>query len=183
MDKPADLILVGQIGQPFGVKGWLHVQSYSTQVDTLLNAGLWWLTHDEQKWYCVNVKAVKMHGSHIVAQLAQIEDRDQADLWCHAKVGVPRSNFPQAKQGEYYWVDLIGLSVENTDGKRIGVVTGLLDNGAHTILQIDRPTPAVGHSKMANRKDQPRHDLIPFVARYIVHVDLAIKKIVVDWAE
>jgi 16S rRNA processing protein RimM len=85
-----------------------------------------------------------------------------------ARIFVPRSSFPSAASDEFYWVDLIGLQVVNREGRPLGEVLGLIDNGAHSVLRV--APPAAGAER-----------LIPFVAAYIDRVDLAARRIEVDW--
>jgi hypothetical protein len=55
--------------------------------------------------------------------------------------GPARADFPAAEEGEFYWVDLIGCAVVNEQGEALGEVTGLIDNGAHQILQVAYELP------------------------------------------
>jgi 16S rRNA processing protein RimM len=57
--------------------------------------------------------------------------------------------------------------VVNRQGERLGVVADLLDTGAHSVLRVQ---PAVGDER-----------LIPFVAAYVDDVNLAERRITVDW--
>jgi len=88
-------------------------------------------------------------------------------------VFVPRASFPTADPDEYYWVDLIGLAVVNLQGEALGTVTGLLDTGPHSVLRI---TP-----EGADPSDEAAERLVPFVAAYVVDVEMDQRRIVVDW--
>jgi len=99
---------------------------------------------------------------------------------------VSRASFPAATEGEYYWVDLIGLSVVNREGVVLGEVVGLMETGAHDVLRIRPPalTPegaAVAPAKGARKNADPGELLIPFVAAYVDGVDMAARRITVDW--
>ena len=86
------------------------------------------------------------------------------------------SSFPTAGDDEYYWVDLIGAEVINRQGETLGRVSTLIDTGAHSVLCVRRPEagPEV--------PDTQAERLIPFVAAYVDTVDLAARRIQVDWA-
>jgi 16S rRNA processing protein RimM len=73
-------------------------------------------------------------------------------------------------EDEYYWVDLIGLNVVNREGIALGVVRELLATGLQTVLVL---------SFQHEGKSMER--MIPFVAVYIDRVDLATRRIAVDW--
>jgi len=86
---------------------------------------------------------------------------------------VSRASFPSADADEYYWVDLIGLTVVNLQGETLGTVSGLLDTGPHSVLRI---APELGEAN-----DEADERLVPFVAAYVTDVNLAERRITVDW--
>ena len=100
--------------------------------------------------------------------LVYLADRDAAQALRGGRLFIARSSFPTAGSDEFYWVDLIGAQVFNRDGVLLGEVAGLIDNGAHSVLQV-RAEPTAAER------------LIPFVAAYVDRVDLAARRIEVDW--
>ena len=87
-----------------------------------------------------------------------------------ARVFVGRSSFPTAEKDEYYWVDLIGLTVVNREGIVLGKVDELLSTGPQTVMVI---------SYFQEGKTLER--MIPFVAVFVDDVDLSARQIRVDW--
>jgi 16S rRNA processing protein RimM len=84
------------------------------------------------------------------------------------------SSFPGTEdKDEFYWIDLIGLSVVSRDGLELGQVLDLIDTGPHCVLRIAPPGVA---------KPTPSQEvLIPFLSQYGCDVDLAARRITVDW--
>ena len=109
----------------------------------------------------------------MVAQAQDISDRNAAEALRGARVFVSRASFPSADPDEYYWVDLIGLSVINREGESLGTVSGLLDTGPHSVLRIAPPN--------ARADVEAAERLVPFVAAYVLDVNLAERRITVDW--
>jgi 16S rRNA processing protein RimM len=105
-----------------------------------------------------------------VATSPAVPDRNAAEALRGARIFIAREHFPKADDGEYYWVDLIGLQVRNREGVELGVVKDLLATGPQTTLVL-------GYEE--NGKEQER--MIPFVDAYIDHVDLPGKCITADW--
>jgi 16S rRNA processing protein RimM len=120
----------------------------------------------------------KQHGGDVVARLMGVADRNAAEALKGATVKISRSHFPALDDDEFYWVDLIGLEVENLQGERLGVVQDLMDNGAHPILRVQVPQDAGAGEQL---KDAPQEQLIPFVDAFVKNVDRQGKKITVDW--
>lgn len=183
--QPSDLVELGRIGEPYGVKGWINVHPHSGDNTALKQSKTWHLKRPEPlrvagafssapagdssgAAIAVGIVAARMHSGRLVAQLAGIDDRSQAELLKGAPVWVSRSSFPPLKKGEFYWVDLLGLRVLNREGVMLGLVTEVTDHGAHPILCLD-----------AGEGLEER--LIPFVPAYVDSVDLAERVISVDW--
>jgi 16S rRNA processing protein RimM len=156
---------MGRIAAPYGVQGWVKVTPHTQARGTLTEYPRWWLGRNGE-WNEVTVVESKVHGASIVAQIEGYSDRDQAAKLRGSEVGVPRNALPAARPNEYYWADLIGLDVVNAEGTALGAVTSLFSNGAHDVMRV-------GEGKSER--------LIPFVETVIRKVDLAQRRIEVDW--
>jgi 16S rRNA processing protein RimM len=121
----------------------------------------------------LNIKEVKDHSNTVVACAHDLNDRNAAEALRGARIFVPRSSFPTAGDGEYYWVDLIGLQVLNREGVDLGQVRDLMSTGPQTVLVIEAAPEAEG--------GKPVERMIPFVAAFVDGVDLPGKRITVDW--
>lgn len=172
MSIPDDLVLVGHISGAYGIHGWVRIRPYSDDADALLHAKTWWL--DKPALRDVDVMQAKGHGEDVVAQLMGVADRNAAEALRGTTVQVRRSHFPALDKDEFYWIDLIGLQVQNLEGDPLGSVADLMDNGAHPILRVQAAAGADGGEK-------PKEWLIPFVDQFVKTVDQAEKRIVVDW--
>lgn len=171
MVVPDDLVLVGHVTGAYGIHGWIRIKPYSADADALLHAKTWWL--DKPSLRDVDMMQAKVHGEDVVAQLMGVADRNAAEALKGATVQVRRSHFPPLADGEFYWLDLMGLAVENLQGEYLGTVNDLMDNGAHPILRVVAPA--------ASGADKPKEWLIPFVDQFVKTVDQEAKKITVDW--
>lgn len=164
------MIVLGRIVAPFGIKGWVRVAPYGDDPERWGEMPQWWLCRDDaaadDAWQAMDVVECKLHGSGVIAALEQLPDRNAAEAVKGWFVGAPREALPEPDEEEYYWADLVGLSVCNRDGEALGEVAGLMSTGAHDVLRV---------------VDGDTERLIPFVAAYALEVDLAARRIVVDW--
>lgn len=176
VDLPADAIEVGRIADAWGVKGWFKVIPHSASPEALFSSRRWYLQSAEKggKVFAgtalMRIREAKEHSDAIVAAAHDIDDRGVAESLRGARIFVPRSSFPTAAEGEYYWVDLIGLDAVNREGVALGRVTDLMATGPQTVLVLEY--------EQAGKKAER---MIPFVAAHVDTVDLAGKKIMVDW--
>jgi 16S rRNA processing protein RimM len=177
---PADALEVGRIGDAWGLKGWFWVLSYASPPEALLSARRWHLQAGARSPVAarlpgvLEIREVREQGDGIVALAEGIADRDAAEALRGALIHVPRSSFPQAGADEFYWADLIGLAVVTREGVALGDVVGLIDTGPHSVLRV-APASAGDAAAAADER------LIPFVSAYVDTVDLATRRIVVDW--
>lgn len=172
---PEDLVLVGYISGAFGLQGWVKIRPYSSTADALLSAKTWWLESPQQpEVHDIDRMECKIHGEDVVARVVGVADRNAAEALKGTTVKISRSHFPALPDGEFYWLDLIGLSVENLQGESLGLVRDLMDNGAHPILRV--AAAEVPESELSKHER-----LIPFVDSFVKEVDQGTRKITVDW--
>jgi len=105
-----------------------------------------------------------------VARLSGIDDRNVALSVRGSLVGVPVRSFPPAAPGEYYWRELIGLRVVNSDGAPLGTIDQLIETGAHDVLVVK-----------GARENRER--LIPFVEQFVTSVDAENGLVRVAWTD
>lgn len=176
VELPADAVEVGRIADAWGIKGWFKVLPYSIDPQALFSSKRWFLQPAERgpKNFTgtlrLAISQAKLHADTVVAIAHDVPDRDSAEELRGARVFVARSSFPSAIQDEYYWVDLIGLEVVNREGLHLGCVQELLSTGLQTVLVI-------AYQDEGKRLER----MIPFVAVFVDEVDLATRRIYVDW--
>jgi 16S rRNA processing protein RimM len=180
-ELPADAVEVARVVDAWGVKGWIKLQPFATDPQALFSSRRWYLKPPAQAIGgaaippLLHVTHAKLHADSVVAAARELADRDAARALRGAHVYVARSSFPTAGEDEFYWVDLIGAEVFNRDGAPLGRVTSMIDTGPHSVLCVRRPDAAPDES------DSTAERLIPFVAAYVDRVDLAARRIEVDW--
>jgi 16S rRNA processing protein RimM len=128
--------------------------------------------------FALNVQGVREQGDAIVATAPEIPDRDAAEAMKGVRVFVSRATFPAPDPDEFYWIDLIGLSVFTREGVALGDVIGLIDTGPHCVLRVK---PVAEGQVDAPAEPAADERLIPFVEAYVDSVDIAGRRIVVDW--
>lgn len=191
---PDDLVVVGHVTGAYGIQGWIRVRPYSSEADALLNAKTWWLEKSGQPKQDVDVMQSKGHSGDIVARLTGVADRNAAEAMKGTVVSISRKHFPALDDNEFYWVDLIGSAVENLQGEQLGVVSDMMDNGAHPILKVTAPAQETAVLPEDAVEAKPRKGareksvaapemLIPFVDQFVKTVLPRDKKIVVDWGK
>ena len=181
---PGDAIELGRIQEAWGIKGWVRILPHSADTSALLESSEWFLQPPEARFargfsafagvVRVGIAEIKTHSDGIVARLEGLDDRTGAEALKGVRINVPRSAFPATPEGEYYWVDLIGLSVINREGLHMGVVRDLMPTGPNSVLVMD-------YTDTVDSQEQTIERMIPFVGAYVDDVDLKGRRITVDW--
>ena len=78
-----------------------------------------------------------------------------------------KNSLPKLTDNKFYWDDLIGCEVHNTDGLLFGKLTGFIETGANDVLVVE------GEKKR----------LIPYTKMTVKKIELKQQQIIVDWDE
>ncbi len=125
------LILMGVIGRPHGVRGLVHVQSYTADPAGLAGYGV---LHDEAgrawtlSWRSAGVAELRDADGHA------LPDRTAAERLTNTRLYIARDRLPAPAADEFYLADLVGLT------SNVGRVTAVHDYGAGVSLEFDTGT-------------------------------------------
>ena len=161
-------IYLGKITGVHGIKGWLKIQSFSSPPENILNYPSWIITNKgEEDFY--SIEQGRKQNNKIVVKLEKIDDRNTAESLINSKIQIQRSDLPKLSNENYYWSDLVGLSVLNSEEKVIGKIESLIETGANDVMVI------------ITLKDE--RILIPFVMHEIIkEVNVELSYIKIDWS-
>jgi 16S rRNA processing protein RimM len=165
----SEMVVMGRIVAPYGVLGWLKVLPDTETLDSLFDYPTWWIGKDGN-WLPREVEAAKIHNDVLLVKIKGINDRDAAFACKGQQVAVPREELPEPDEDEYYWSDLIGLSVKNQQGVDLGLITNVFETGANDVIVVQ------------SSKEQGNIErLLPFVEQVVIDVDIQGKTMLVDW--
>jgi 16S rRNA processing protein RimM len=156
---------LGRIGSPFGVRGWVHVESFTDPPERLLEYSLWHVRVASGERSSRRLIEARPQGQHFVARLEGLEDRDQAAALRGAFVEVPRNELPPPGERQYYRADLVGCAVCNLEGVELGEVQYFVDAPAGAVMVV---------------KGEREHWVLA-TPQHLRKVDLAARSIIVDW--
>ena len=157
---------LGRIGSPYGVLGWMHIQSFTDPPQGVLDYRLWSLRLGPGSQTGYRLVAGRLQGRGVVAQLEGVSDRNAAALLRGAMIEVRRSELPPPGQREYYRADLVGFVVRNLEGVELGRLDHFVDGAASAMMVV------VGTDEY----------WIPAVPQYLRKVDLEGRSLSVDWS-
>ncbi|MGH1440151.1 MAG: ribosome maturation factor RimM [Cellvibrionaceae bacterium] len=170
----SNLIDVGKVSSPHGIKGWVKIHSQTEPATNLFTY---------QPWYLKTKHGVKptellewrVQGKGFVARIKGIEDRTQAEMLCPVSIAIEKSLLPELEEGNYYWHQLQDCRVVSTYNgieADLGLVKKILPTGANDVLVV------LGDENSIDQSER----LVPYVlGQFVTSIDLEQKIIAVDW--
>ncbi len=182
------LHILAKITGYYGVKGWLKLYSFTEPRDNIIHyPALKIRRNKRQGWQDIKLDSGKAHGKGVIAHFSGYDNRETAASLIGAELAVYRSEFKPTGKDEYYWSDLIGMTVNNLEGIELGQVTRLMETAVNDVLVI-KPSTGIKAGKESDTRENSdtREDsaeiLIPFVqGHFIKQVDQQAGIITVDW--
>ena len=158
---PADegLVRIGRVIKPHGIRGELVV---AAEGHTLAELAVGAVVVVAGETY--SIAGLRPHQGRLLLLLDGCSDRTAAETLRGARVGVADAGLPALADDEWYADDLVGWTLLERQGIRLGVVTAVLPGPVHDYLQIGT--------------DQPQ--LVPMVREWLVDVDPARRTISMD---
>ncbi|MES2998246.1 MAG: ribosome maturation factor RimM [Pseudomonadota bacterium] len=160
-------VLVGSIGKPHGIKGWVKINSYTEPPTNILLYQPWYLSaYEKEAFHPIEVQIHQIHDQRLVVKFENCQTPESARLLTNHKIYVERQKFSQLPHQEYYWTDLEGLKVYTCENIYLGVIQSLFPTGSNDVLIVE---------------GEKKH-LIPFLLDHTIKsIDLDQQIMIVDW--
>jgi len=172
-------ILIAKIISARGIKGEVKIIFFGDNIQNLEKYQIFDAKDHQFNIKLINKSAIGFNASGdkiIVAKIAGINDRNQAELLRGVELFTERKNFAKTKKNEFYISDLIGLKVFNIQHQEIGTIINVLNCGISTAIEIEffENYIPLGFQKVDN---------FPFKNDFFPHVDVELGKVVFEAPE
>lgn len=169
MSHASDNLVVGKIGAPYGVKGWVKITSYTETLQGIFDYSPWFLADGKE----YRVDHWRTHNKGVVAKLVGVENRDDAERIKNLEISIKAEQLPQLADDDFYWRDLVGMQVVTDKGYDLGVVKELFETGANDVMLVKaRSNDAFGQKER----------MLPYLYdQVILEVNKEAGIIKVDW--
>ena len=159
MSADEGLVRIGRVIKPHGVRGELVVAAEG-QTLAELPVGTAVLVAGETH----SIAGLRPHQGRLLLALDGCPDRTAAETLRGARVELAVTGLPRLAADEWYADQLVGWTLLDAAGVKLGVVTAVLAGPVHDYLQIGT--------------DEPQ--LVPMVREWLVAVDPALRTITMD---
>lgn len=162
-------IIMGRFGRPVGIRGQIKLFVFSRAPQQIMDYQPWFVKNQDGQWREINIKHCSQKDKFLIVQLEGYDSREAVQALTNKELAVNQSALPELPKDEYYWNDLIGLTVINQQQVTLGVVTDLMETGSNDVLVVES-------------KDKTH--LLPFIfGEFIKEIDTSQKQMQVDWDE
>lgn len=169
MSRASETVIIGKIGAPYGVKGWVKINSYTDEKAGIFNYVPWIIGAGQN----FQVAQWRTHNNALVAKLKGIDDRDDAERIKNLDIAIESSQLPQLSDDEFYWRDLMGMQVVTEKGYSLGIIKEIFATGANDVMLIKANT---------NDAFGQKERMLPILFDQVVkQIDQPSATITVDW--
>ena len=163
-------ILLGKLGKPHGVKGFLYIHYYGEDPNKLYDyEGL--LLDDGT---LVKVDKLLLQKDRVILKFLETNSRNDAENLRDKELFIKEDSLPVLENNQAYYFELEGLNVKNLDNVDLGRVKEILDTNANDVLVIEPTKSSV------DKKER----LVPYVKDNVVkEINKIDKTILIDWSE
>ncbi len=164
MGGDLELVLVGRIVRPHGVRGDLKVLPLTDWPERFESLTTVHLKSVKENCRKVKIQNVRFQKNGIILKLAEVDNIDTAEMLRGYELYVSPDQIPPLPEGYVHLHDLIGLKVLTDSGEIIGEVTDILKIPAHDVYVV-----SLGEKEI----------LIPAVKQFVKSVDLEKGEVII----
>ncbi len=113
-------IIIGLLGKPFGVHGWMYIDSFSSPPDDLFSFDLFL-----KDGTSLSISDHRKHKKRYVVKIENIDSPEDAKKLINQHCFIARSDLPPINDDQFYWCDLIGLTIEEENLGTLGTLSHL----------------------------------------------------------
>lgn len=160
-----DRVLLAEIVGVHGVRGLVKVKTFTEQPEAVVEYGP--LRDKDGREIGLEIRG--RHKAGLLAAIEGVADRDAARRLQGTRLFVPRAALPplDGQEDEFYYADLVGLSVRLGEGEDVGEVASVQDFGAGDALEV-------------RLRDSAETVIVPFTREMVPEVDMQEGFVVID---
>ena len=164
-EQDSQWVIVGRFGRPHGIKGFATVISFTEPRENILDYANWY-GYISYEWQPIKRLATEITHKSILTQIEGYQDREAVARLTNVDIAIKRVHLPVLPKDEYYWHDLVGMSVVTVEKVDLGTVVEVMSTGSNDVLVV------VGDKRR----------LIPYLpGQGVTDVDASQRIITVDW--
>ena len=136
MTEATELITIGRIERPFGVKGEVRVRSLSDVPGRFEGLSQVMLVSTSGRYLETAVRGVRKVQNAYLLGMDAFTTPEEAARFRGALLKIPKTDVPPLPPGEYYEFELLGLTVMDESGGVLGTIEDIVEIPSHHVFVI-----------------------------------------------
>ena len=127
-------ILIAKIQAHQGLNGWLKVYSYS-ETKQKFSEYKYFFIQKENNTIRLDIEDISI-GKSIKVKFKNFNCREDSQEYIGKEIFINENQLDALEANQFYWNELIGLTVYLNNGKKIGIVSDIIETGSNDVLVI-----------------------------------------------
>ena len=136
MVRENDLFSIGRMVKLHGVNGKIKVEYFGDDLNRFSHYRKILIKDTEGRLQTYEVIETTPQPPRLIIRLKGVTTVEQAQPLIGKEIFVKKDALLPVKEGEYYWFEILGMSVETKEGKRIGEVKEILPTRANDVYVV-----------------------------------------------
>ena len=132
-----NLFPIGRVVKPHGVRGKMKVEYFGEDLHRFFSYRKIFIEDEKSGLESYEILEVIPQPPRLILRLKGIEKIEEIEPLIGKKILIEKETLPELEEGEYYWIDLVGIEVETREGKKIGKVREIFSTGAHDVYVVE----------------------------------------------
>ena len=128
-----DYFAIGKIVKTRGLIGSLKAISYAQTQNIFTGLKDIYLEKTAGQKNKYNIRKIDITGKILFIELEGIANVELAGHLVGSTIFLPKEMLPELPEGEYYWHDIIGISVVGENGESLGKVESIFPTGSNDV--------------------------------------------------
>jgi 16S rRNA processing protein RimM len=160
----ADRVALGKIGKAHGVKGAFRVWPYADDLERFADLKRVTLTRGA-KTLATSVESVRIAPGYVIMQTDAVHTPEEVQIWLGGDLEIESAERVELPEGKFFHDQVIGLSVETVEGKKVGKVIEIIDGPGNDVYVCS---------------DGANEFLIPAVDVFVKSIDVKNGRMVIE---
>lgn len=159
------MLKIGKIVNTHGIKGEVKIKRITDFAERFAVGNTVYI-EIENEYKALKIAQHRMHKNMDLVQFEGYDNINDVEGMKTAFLYIKKEQLTSLDEGEYYYYEIIGCTVETHTGEIVGVIDHILAPGANDVWVV----------KTANRKEI----LIPYIDSIVKSVDVEAKKVIIE---
>jgi len=162
---PAPLVPLGRLVNTHGVRGELRFLPFSFPCHTLHPGLTIFLQDEDGQPHGYTVERARPRAPFVLVKLIGVDSLDHAETLREKVIAVDETVLPPLKDGEFYYYQVVGLTVRTTKGVEVGEIAHVFFSGGHDVWVV---------------RQGEKEYLIPVTEEIVRSIDLSSRQAIIE---